>query len=67
MTKEGPKLANIQYGVKPDIFKKAAQKKAKIFGGVKSQHFWASSSAKKVLLTAEKVGSAQKRPKFNMV
>ena len=35
-------------------------KMAQIWGGVKIQDFWASSSAKKVLLTAEKVGSAQK-------
>ena len=34
-------------------------KMAKILGGVKFQHVGASSSAKKVLLTAEKVGSAK--------
>ena len=34
-------------------------KMAKIFGWGKKSRFWASSSAKKVLLTAEKMGSTQ--------
>ena len=34
-------------------------KMAKILGGVKFQHFWPPLRPKKVLLTAEKVGSAQ--------
>ena len=55
----GPKLAKIQYGVKPDIFKRAAQKRPKFSVEGKISTFWASSSAKKVLLTDEKVGSAQ--------
>ena len=39
---------------------------AKISGGVKKSRFLASSSAKKVLLTAAKVGPAQNWSKFNM-
>ena len=59
VTREGgPKMAKIQYGMKPDIFKRAAQKWP-ILGGVKISTFWASSSAEKMLLTAEKVGSNQ--------
>ena len=52
------KMAKIQYGVKPDIFKRAAQNGQNFWWGEIST-FWASSSAKKVLLTAEKVASAQ--------
>ena len=48
-------MAKIQYGAKPDICKRTA----KNFGWGKFSTFWASSSAKKVLLAAEKVGSAQ--------
>ena len=40
-------MAKIQYGVKPDIFERAAQKKAKILGGVKFQHFWLPLRPKK--------------------
>ena len=32
-------MAKIQYGEKPDIFKKGGPKMAKISGGVKFQHF----------------------------
>ena len=38
-----------------DIFDEGGPEMAKISGGVKISRFWASSSAKKVLLTAEKV------------
>ena len=55
-------MAKIHYGVKPDIFKKAAQKWPKFWVVEKFQHFGPPSSAKKVLLTAEKVGSAQHLP-----
>ena len=43
----GPKLAKIQYGVKPDIFKRAAPKKGQNFRWGKISTLWASSSAKK--------------------
>ncbi len=56
----GPKMAKISGGVKPDIFKRAAQKWPKISGGVKIQDFGPPlRPKKKVLLTAEKMGSAQ--------
>ncbi len=35
----GPKMAKISGGVKPDIFKRAAQKWPKFRGGVKIQDF----------------------------
>ena len=35
----GHKMAKIQYGVNPDIFKRAAQKWPKFWVGVKFQHF----------------------------
>ena len=54
------KMAKIQHGVKPDIFKRAAQKCAQFRVGGKFSTFWASSSAQKVLLTAEKVGVGPK-------
>ena len=34
----GPKMAKIQYGLKPDIKKRAVQKRP-IFGGATFQHF----------------------------
>ena len=49
-------MAKIQHGVKPDIF---GPKMAKILGGVKVQHFGPLLRPKKVLLSVEKVGSAQ--------
>ena len=67
VTREGAqKWPKIQYGLKPDISQRAAQNGQK-FGWGKISTLWASSSAKKVLLTAEKVGSAQNRRKFRVV
>ena len=45
----GPKMAKIQYGGKTGHLQEGGPKMAKILGGVKFQHFWASSSAIKVL------------------
>ena len=49
-------MAKIQHGVQRDIFFEGGPKKAKIFGGVKFQHFGPPLRPKKVLLTAEKLG-----------
>ena len=49
-------MARIPYGVKPDIFNRAPN-----YGWGNFSTFWASSSARKVRLTAEKVG----RPKID--
>ena len=56
----GPKMAKISGGVKPDIFKRRP-KNGQNFGWGKKSRFRASSSDKKVLLTAEKWG----RPKID--
>ena len=59
VTREGtPKWPKFNKGVKPDIFKRAAQKMAKILGGVKFQNF-GPLYRPKVLLTAAKSGVAQ--------
>ena len=54
VTREGgPKMAKIQKGVKRTNLR-GRPKNGQIFGWVKKSTFWASSSAQKVLLTAEK-------------
>ena len=55
----GPKMTKIQCGDKTGHLLEGGPKMAKILGGVKFQHFGPPLWPKKVLQTAEKVGSAQ--------
>ena len=58
----GPKMAKISGGVKPDIFKRAAQKWPN-FGWGENSRFWGLLFGQKMLLTAEKSGVGPKLTK----